>query len=150
MEQKPDYQGRPISDEDLIEFSTSRNNQSRILTIFGVLVIVLLIIGTVIAIAAMLNNPGKTETIRDIVIIFLAAEFSIIGLVLVILIIQLSLLTELLRDEIAPIMRSTNETLANVRGTTAFLSDNLVRPVVKVNSSIAALRRALDLIRFRD
>ena len=139
----------PTSDEDLLEYSTAKNLKNRILIFLGILLLLALLALVLFAVVAMVNNPVKTETIRDIMIIFLALEFSIISLVLIILIVQLALLTELLRNEVSPILKSTNETLANVRGTSEFLSDNLVKPVVKVNSSFAAMRRALDIIRFR-
>ena len=139
----------PTSDEELLEYSTAKNLKNRILIFLGILLLLALLALVLFAVVAMVNNPVKTETIRDIMIIFLAIEFSIISLVLIILIVQLALLTELLRNEVSPILKSTNETLANVRGTSEFLSDNLVRPVVKVNSSFAAMRRALDIIRFR-
>jgi len=139
----------PTSDEELREYSTAQRLKNRILIFLGILLLFALLVGVLFAVVAMVNNPGKTETIRDIMIIFLAIEFSIIGLVLVILIVQLALLTELLRNEVSPILKSTNETLANVRGTSEFLSDNLVKPVVKVNSTFTALRRAFDILRFR-
>jgi len=139
----------PTSDEELLEYSTDQSVKNRILVFFGILLVLALLAGILFAVVAMVNNPVKTETIRDIMIIFLAIEFSVISLVLIILIVQVALLTELLRNEVAPILKSTNETLANVRGTSEFLSDNLVKPVVKVNSSLTALRRAFDILRFR-
>jgi membrane protein required for beta-lactamase induction len=139
----------PTSDEELLEYSTAKRLKNRILIFLGVLLLLALLAGVLFAVVAMVNNPVKTETIRDIMIIFLAIEFSIISLVLIILIVQLALLTELLRNEVSPILKSTNETLANVRGTSEFLSDNLVKPVVKVNSSFAAMRRAFDILRRR-
>jgi hypothetical protein len=97
----------------------------------------------------MVKNPGQTETIRDIMIIFMAFVALIIGFALVILLVQLARLTNLLRYEIGPILEATNETIGSLRGTTRFLSDNLVTPVVKANSTFAALRRAIELIDFR-
>lgn len=117
--------------------------------VVGGVVLVALLAGIVFAIIAMVQNPTQTETIRDIVIIFVAVEALLIGLALIILIFQLARLTDLLRNEIRPILDSTNDALGNLRGTSRFLSDNLVRPVVKVNSSFAALRRAVDLLGFR-
>jgi hypothetical protein len=108
---------------------------------------ILLIVGLVFAVIAMVSNPSQTETVRDIVIIFMAVESLFIGLVLIVLIVQLARLTALLQDEVKPILDSTNETISTLRGTTAFLSTNLVKPVVKINSSITALRRAIELLR---
>jgi hypothetical protein len=96
----------------------------------------------------MVQNPAQTELLRDIVIILMALEFLLIGLALIVLIVQIARLTALLENEIRPILDSTNETLNTLRGTTTFLSDNLVQPVIKANSSFSAVRRAIDLLRF--
>ena len=115
----------------------------------GVVFLALFIAGIVLAVIALLRNPEGTETIRDIVIIFVAAETLLIGLALIVLIVQLARLTALLQNEVTPILESTNETVNTLRGTSAFLSKNMVEPVIKANSSMAAVRRALDLIRPR-
>lgn len=142
-----DETGIPPLDQNIEENGAGSSSRNRILAIVGVLLILALIVGLVFAVIAMVRNPVQTETIRDIVIIFMAVEALVIGLVLILLIIQIARLTDLLRNEIKPILDSTNETLGTLRGTTRFLSDNLVKPVVKVNSSMAAVRRALDFIR---
>ena len=128
--------------------TTVEGERSQVWIIVAGIVVLLLIIGVVIAIISMVNNPDETETIRDIVIIFMAVESLLIGLVLVVLITQLARLTAMLQNEVKPILDSTNETINTLRGTTTFLSDNLVEPVVKVNSFVAAFRRAIDLVRF--
>ena len=126
--------------------STELDRKQRAI-MFGVfLFLVILIIGVVLAVISMVNHPDQTETIRDIVIIFMAVESLIIGLTLIILIIQLAKLTALLQNEIRPILDSTNETLQTLRGTTTFLSNNLVNPVIKANSTVAAVKQALGLI----
>ena len=122
--------------------------RSQVWIIVAGIVVLLLIIGVIIAIISMVNNPDETETIRDIVIIFMAVESLLIGLVLIVLITQLARLTAMLQNEVKPILDSTNETISTLRGTTTFLSDNLVEPVVKVNSFVAAFRRAIELVRF--
>lgn len=92
-------------------------------------------------------NPGTTETIRDIFIILAAVVLLFIMLALIVLIVQLARLTNLLQHEIKPILDSTNETVNTVRGTAEFLSDNLVEPVMKLNSYLAALKKMLDLLK---
>jgi hypothetical protein len=108
---------------------------------------VLLLVALVVAVIAMVNNPAETETIRDIFIVFMAIEALVIGVALVVLIVQVALLTNLLRHEIKPILDNTNETARTLRGTASFLSQNLVDPVIKVQSSMAAVKGALDLLR---
>jgi hypothetical protein len=53
----------------------------------------------------------------------------------------------LLKHEIKPILDSTNEAARTLRGTAAFMSQNVVDPVIKVHASVAAVRSALDLLR---
>lgn len=126
--------------------NTITSGKQRAVMIGAVLLIVLLIAGVIFAVVAMVNNPSQTETIRDIVIIFMAVESLIIGLTLIVLIVQLARLTALLENEIRPILNSTTETVQTLRGTTTFLSNKLVKPVIKANSTIAAIRQALDLV----
>jgi hypothetical protein len=137
----------PVVGKGEVEEVGTGSTSNRLLVIGAFILVLALIAGVILATIAMVRNPAQTETIRDIVIIFMAVEALIIGLVLILLIVQVARLTDLLRNEIKPILDSTNETLGTLRGTTQFLSDNLVKPVVKVNSSMAAVRRALDIIR---
>jgi len=108
---------------------------------------VLLIAAVVGAAVLLVSNPQQTETLRDVFIIFMALEFLVIGLALIVLIVQLARLTALIQNEVQPILESTNDTVRTLRGTTTFLSKNLLEPVVKANSSMAAIRRALNVIR---
>ncbi len=125
---------------------SERIEKSRAWVVAIVLLLALIITGLILAVISMVNNPDQTEIIRDIVIIFMAVESSLIGIVMIILITQLARLTAMLQNEIKPILDSTNETLNTLRGTTTFLSNNLVDPVVKANSVITALRRAIELL----
>lgn len=108
----------------------------------------LLLAGVVLAVVNLARNPDQTEMIRDIVIILLAVESWFLGLALILLMVQLARLAALLQNEVRPILDSTNETLGTLKGTTVFLSRNLVRPVIRINSSVSALRRVVDLIRY--
>lgn len=115
----------------------------------GVVLVLVLVTAIVLAAVLMVRNPATTETLRDIVIVFLAAESVVFGLVLVILIVQVARLTALIENELRPILESTNETLGTLKGTSQFLSKNMVTPVIRVNSSVAALRRVFGLFRVR-
>jgi hypothetical protein len=134
-------------DQDSKTAEPSKDAQNRGIIIGASLLLIVLIAGIVLAVIAMVNHPDQTETIRDIVIIFMAVESLLIGLTLVLLIIQLARLTALLQNEIKPILDSTNDTVNTLRGTTQFLSNNLVKPVMKVNSTASAIRQALGFIK---
>jgi len=84
-----------------------------------------------------------TGLLRDAAIIFVAFETLIIGILLIILMVQVQSLVVLLRDEIRPMLESANETLATVRGTTQFVSHNVVSPVVKWSGYLAGFQAIL-------
>jgi len=84
--------------------------------------------------------------IRDVAIIVLAVESLVIGIVLIVTLLQLRSLTVLLRDEIAPLLASAQETVDIVRGTTDFVGDNVVDPVIAVASYGAKVKRVLELV----
>lgn len=81
-------------------------------------------------------------TARDIAIVILALESIVIGVILAILVIQVIRLVKLLREEVLPILNSTQETVSTVRGTADFMSEHMVQPVVKVSSYAAGIREA--------
>jgi len=112
----------------------------------GIVAAVLLVLAAVGTAVYFLVQPGSpTGTIRDIFIIFMAFESLIIGAALVVLIIQVASLINLIQNEVRPILQSTSETINTLRGTTQFLSENLVEPVIKLNSTLAGFRKFLGL-----
>ena len=84
--------------------------------------------------------------VRDLAIILLAVESLVIGIVLVVLILEIRNLAKLLREEIKPILDSADETVRTVRGTTVFVSENLVNPVVRLSSFAAGIMQALRIL----
>lgn len=115
------------------------------LVIAGVLVVFIAI--TLIIVYFLLQPSTDTEKIRDVFIIFMSLVSLILMLILVILIYQLSILINLLQNEIKPILNSTNETVSTLRGTTAFLSENLTEPVIKLNEYLAGISQLFGLFR---
>ncbi len=131
------------SEEEAVYHSANRSQRW---IIAGIIAGIILVLGGIaVAIYYLVQNPGATANIRDIFIIFMAFESLVIGVSLVVLIIQIASLINLLQNEVKPILAATNETVNTLRGTTAFLSENLVSPVIKLNSSIAGLRRFLEI-----
>jgi hypothetical protein len=122
---------------------TSSTGKKALLVIGAVFVIGLITAGLI-----LLLQPGTdTGRIRDIFIIFMALEFLLIGIVMIILIIQIARLTLLLQNEITPILKTTNETANTLRGTTIFLSEHLVEPVLKMNQYLAGLNRIIGFFK---
>jgi uncharacterized membrane protein YcjF (UPF0283 family) len=110
-----------------------------------IFLVILVLVGIVVAVIALTKNPAAATNVRDIFIIFMAFESLIIGAALVVLVIQIAGLINLLQNEVKPILQSTSETVNTLRGTTEFLSENLVEPVIKLNSYLAGLRKFFDM-----
>ncbi|OQY22710.1 MAG: hypothetical protein B6I34_05570 [Anaerolineaceae bacterium 4572_32.1] len=91
-------------------------------------------------------HPTWAQVLRDIFIILMALQSLAIGVLLIILIAQIINLSKLLREEILPILNSTNETVSTVKQTTNFVSDTVVSPLVKAASTIAAVRGGMKAI----
>ena len=115
-----------------------------VIVVLAVVIIGLFITGTVFLIT---SEAAVTSKIRDIFIIFMALEALVIGIALVILIIQIAVLTNLIQNEVKPILDSTNETVNTLRGTVRFLSDNVSEPIIVLNEYLAAFKRMLEIIR---
>jgi membrane protein implicated in regulation of membrane protease activity len=114
-----------------------------------IIVIAVVILGLIGAAVYFLMqaDAGTTTKIRDIFIIFMALEFAVLGVALVILIIQLAKLVNMLENEVKPIIASTAETINTLKGTTEFLSENLVAPVIKLNGYMAGFKKVFDLLK---
>lgn len=114
--------------------------------IVGFILIAAFITGVVILLLPS-TDPIFVARLRDVFIIVIALMSLLISIVMVILILQIAVLTNLLKNEIKPILDSTNETVSTLRGTASFISDNLAEPVIKLNEYIAAVQEFFSIIR---
>jgi len=144
LESNPESEKSP--NDPVTESGIDKGNQK--VAIIGGIIAVLVIIGIIVAFVFLLRSDNEvTSRVRDVFIIFMALEFLVVGFVLIILVIQLARLTNLLQNEVKPILDSTNETVSTLRGTTRFLSDNLVEPVIKLNEYLAGFQSVVNLVR---
>ncbi len=114
-----------------------------------VILLAVLILGLIVTAIVFLSKASleATSHIRDIFIIFMAFESIVIGVALVVLVVQISTLINLLQNEVKPILKSTKETVDTLKGTSEFLSSNLVEPVIKMNGYLAGLKQLLDIFK---
>jgi Na+/H+-dicarboxylate symporter len=113
-------------------------------TIIGVVavVIILLVIGAFV----WMVQAGVTGTVRDIFIIFMAIVSLFIGVMLVMLVYQIAALTKMLREEVKPLLENVQETVNTARGTTQFVSEHVVQPVIGASSAVVGVARVLSLL----
>src|SRR5258706_3999637 len=134
-----------LTPEQLAELHEKERRQKVIIaSIIAGILFVLILLGVAIFFLMQPNTP--TDKIRDVFIIVVALESLVIGVALIVLIIQLASLINLLQNEVRPSLTATIETVNTLRGTAEFLGENVVEPVIKLNSYLAGLRRMLELL----
>ena len=113
-------------------------------------VIVVLFLAAVITGLFFLSHSDAETTgrVRDIFIIVLALESLLIGAASVILVIQLAVLTNLVQNEVRPILASAKETVSTLRSTSQFISKRAIAPIISVSSSLAGFRKMFEIIGF--
>jgi len=104
--------------------------------------VVLLVVGAF----ALMVRTGTTDVFRDISIILLAVVMMVIGLLLLVLVYQLAMLTKMLNEEIKPLLQNLQETASTARGTTVFLSEHVVQPVIGAAGTMAGFARIVGLL----
>ncbi len=107
---------------------------------------VLIFIGMIVGAYFLIQNPTQAAAVRDVFIILMALMMVFIGIALTVVAVQIALLTNLLRNELKPILEATQETVRTVRGTAVFLSENVAEPVIKLNAYVAGLSRIVDTV----
>jgi hypothetical protein len=138
-----------------VDVESPAEKRARRWFIGGAVIVGLLMVGLVVLMVFLSINayraaqqgtapsPGSAVTglLRDTAIVFVAFESLLIGVLLIVLMLQIQSLIVLLRDEIKPMLEAANETMTTVRGTTQFVSHNVVSPVMKWSSYLAGARR---------
>ena len=123
-------------------------SQKKTIIIIAILAI-LFLVGMIIGIILLAKSDTQvTGQVRDIFIIILAMESFLIGAALIILVIQLALLSNLIQNEIKPILFSTKETIRTVKGTSQFISDKAIKPIVSIAGLLAGGRKLFEIIGF--
>ena len=113
----------------------------------GAFVVALLFVLFIWLIVYLANQQAPTiEAVRDVMVIILALESCIFGVAFLIMMVMVIRLINMMEFEIKPILQKTNETLNTMRGTTTFVSQNVVKPTIKAKSRVAGVRRGLKTL----
>ncbi len=99
-------------------------------------------------------SPLFVATFRDWVIIVMGiavAAFFIAALVITIVLglllrVVLKKTSSILDDNVKPLLNTAKETTANVKGTTSYVSQAAVTPIVRTFGVVAGVRRAASVL----
>ena len=96
------------------------------------------------------SAPNSWSEWRDIVIVLGGFFFALAGVLLcVLLIVTIYLLVtvrRLLRENVAPALDSARDLVDEVRGTTEFVGETAVAPIIRVYSIVSGVRRGVSTV----
>jgi len=148
MDQMDAVENNELESNEPIKAETDqKNNKKIILIIIGLVIFIGLVVFAFVRLFQA--DLETTSRIRDIFIIFMALQSIVLGIAIIILIVQLATLINVFKNEIKPILETTNDTLRNLKGTTSFLSNNLVEPVIKMNEYSAGFKKFFEILKPR-
>jgi len=116
--------------------------------------IVIVSIAVVVIVLALLgagfllyrSDPWVTTFLRDIAVIILAFETLVVIFFLGVMTVLLIYVILTLEREIKPVLSAISEAVYTVRGTTTFVSDTVVSPIIEVASIVGAIKGAAQAI----
>jgi hypothetical protein len=94
--------------------------------------------------------PDSWSEWRDIVIVgggfFFALSMLLLAVLLFVLVLLVFTVRRLLRENVAPAVDSLKATLDNVQGTTEFVGETAVAPIVRVYSVVKGIRGGMGAV----
>jgi uncharacterized membrane protein len=85
-------------------------------------------------------DQSALERVRDIAVIFLVFQLLLVTIILGGIAAGLVFLIVVLKDQIIPLLSELTETARRLRGTTEFMTEEAVRPIITAAGQAAKLR----------
>lgn len=92
-------------------------------------------------------DQAPLERLRDIAVIFVILLFLLTVVLLAGIVAALVYLAFQIKDEVIPLLHEATNTVRVVRGTTEFMSEEAVRPVIGVVGAYARLRAMMNAVK---
>src|SRR3954466_10379410 len=96
------------------------------------------------------GDQGALERLRDIAIIFLSFQLLLVTIILAGIAAGLVFLILVLKDQIIPLLTELTETAKRIRGTTEFMTEEAVKPIIKSAGQAAKWRATVRAISGQD
>ncbi|MCB9451626.1 MAG: hypothetical protein H6672_09305 [Anaerolineaceae bacterium] len=101
--------------------------------------ILVFILGVILATGAE-QTASWIQAVRDVFIITMVLEFTMIVIALAVLALQIARLVNLFKNETQPILKDAQDTVSAAKGTVHFVGDAIVEPVIKIGAFLAGVR----------
>lgn len=115
------------------------------------LVVVAILVGLTVGLYLLGDDRSSAlEKLRDIMIIYLGLLWVIVVLLLAVLVGVLVWVGLLIKDKVIPLLETTQETVARLKGTAEFMSEEVASPVIGFYGSVAKARAMSRSLMGRD
>ncbi|MCD6032777.1 MAG: hypothetical protein K0S78_4959 [Thermomicrobiales bacterium] len=85
-------------------------------------------------------DQAPLERLRDIAVIFLVFQLLLVTVILAGIAAGLVFLIMVLKDQVIPLLQELTETVKRLRGTTEFVTEEAVKPIITTAGQIAKMR----------
>jgi hypothetical protein len=114
----------------------------------GALVVFALIIWGLYSLGG--EDQSALERLRDIAIIFIVLLSLVVVILLAAITAALGYLIFQIKDRVIPLLEEANATLKRLRGTTEFVTEEAVKPILTVAGTYAKMRATMKTVTGRD
>jgi len=114
-----------------------------------VVILVIIVVAALLVLglyAACGSTEGQLQCVRDIAIIVLVLETFVVTLLMLLMVILFARLLSTIQNEVLPILNSAKRTVDTVQGTTTFVSDTLVSPLISIAGFTSAVKGTLGAL----
>jgi hypothetical protein len=95
-------------------------------------------------------DQAPLERLRDIIIIFLAFQLLLVTIILAGIAAGLVFLILVLKDQVIPLLTELTETARRLRGTTEFMTEEAVKPIITAAGKAAKVRAMMRTVTGQD
>jgi hypothetical protein len=95
-------------------------------------------------------DQAPLERLRDITIIFLAFQLLLVTIILAGIAAGLVFLILVLKDQVIPLLTELTETARRLRGTTEFMTEEAVKPIITAAGKAAKMRAMVRTVTGQD
>jgi hypothetical protein len=111
------------------------------------IIVVLLVVAALVALGYWaFTTDGGLNGLKNLAIILLALETIVVTALLLVVVLLLARLVSMIQDEISPVLKSAQQTANTVRGTTTFVSDTFVAPLIQIASALSGLSGTIKAV----
>jgi hypothetical protein len=124
---------------------------NKALAIIIPLVVVAIIAGLSVGLYMLGSSEASAlEKLRDIMIVYLGLLWVIVVLLMAVLVGVLVWVALMLKDKVIPLLETIQETVARLKGTAEFMSEEVASPVISFYGSVAKIRTMSKIFTSRD